>query len=119
MRTESAYEAKRAPRRRKRWHAEPQREPRHGTKLRELWDLLHLYRGEVIEIPKCVERFGHSSIQQLCNFYGCDIRVIGSRGTIGVKGGSCVYRWVLAGEWFGPRYVDYIAERLQKLGALK
>lgn len=41
MRTESAASAKS--------NRPSQHMPRPGTRLRELWDLLHVYRGEFVE----------------------------------------------------------------------
>lgn len=77
--------------------------PREGTKLRELYDLLQSRRGLPIEIP-ITRVFPISSIAQLTDFYGLDIRRLGP----GYK------RWILAGEWFGLEYRDYIAARLQE-----
>jgi len=54
MRVESANSAK-MPRKRGTY---VRREPQFGTHLRELWDLLHVYRGEPI-ILNVHERFGH------------------------------------------------------------
>lgn len=90
-----------------------QRIPQVGTKLRELWDLLHVYRGEVI-VDDLTMRYRGNQIEQLRDFYGLDIRNLGATSRNGRGQGRGPSRWVLAGEWIGPRYVDYIAERLKK-----
>ena len=98
MRTESAAAAK------GRKTGPQQKIPREGTTLRELWDLLHIYRG-VLLVDSLTVRFQSSRIEQLRNFYGLDVRLLS-------HGSGSPGRWVLAGEWKGSRYVDYIAERL-------
>lgn len=76
--------------------------PKEGTKLRCLYDLLMANKGLPIDLP--LTRFGGNrngiAIEQLRDFYGLDIRKLKSK------------RWVLAGEWFGKTYRDYIADRL-------
>lgn len=76
-----------------------QDKPREGTPLRETYDLFQANRG----IPISYTRDRHRSMQipQLQDFYGLDIRNVGYG------------RWLLAGEWFGRVYVDYVAERLE------
>jgi len=89
------------------WHYRAQRNlrPREGTKLRAMYDLLMANKGVPIDISlsklygrKCMS----SQVSALTDFYGLDIRNL-KRG-----------RWVLAGEWFGATYVDYIADRIAK-----
>jgi len=72
--------------------------PREGSKLRETYDLLMSNKGVTIDI-----NLGYlpGHLYQLMDYYGLDIRMI-KRG-----------RWVLAGEWFGTTYVDYIADRIK------
>lgn len=70
--------------------------PGEGTKLRAVYDLFMANKG----LPVQYKANTNSNLFQLVNFYGLDIRRI--------RNG----RWVLAGEWFGPTYVDYIADRL-------
>jgi hypothetical protein len=67
--------------------------PNRGTKIRELYDYFLRYRG----IPVAVASNGNT-LQRLQDDYGLDIRQI-KRGT-----------WVLAGEWNGSIYIDYIAQ---------
>ena len=43
-----------------------------------------------------------NQISVLCDEYGLDIRRLAYR------------KWVLAGEWFGDVYVDYIADRINE-----
>lgn len=81
--------------------------PREGTRLRRMYDLLQANKGLPIDIYlACFEGVkpgvAGANIEQLQDFYGLDIRKI--------KYG----RWVLAGEWFGKVYVDYIADRLRE-----
>lgn len=82
-----------------------QPKPREGTNLRALYDLFMGQRGLVIDLPiSTMPQFGKPSsmgatLSQLRDFYGLDIRNLGYR------------RWILAGEWFGATYVDYVAER--------
>jgi len=107
MRQESAASAKGC-------SAHTQLAPRDGTKLRALYDLFMANKGTPVE----VKIFGNSKfgtktgaavrLEQLRSFYGMDIRCIKRRGHLpGI--------WVLAGEWFGPPYVDYVADRLAVL----
>lgn len=67
--------------------------PNKGTKIRGLYDYFLRYRG----IPVAYASVGNT-LQRLQNDYGLDIRKI--------KRGS----WVLAGEWNGSIYIDYIAQ---------
>lgn len=73
--------------------------PREGTRLREVYDLFYLNKGLPVEFFHSGK--DNSSLIKLIDFYGLDIRCI-SRG-----------KWVLAGEWFGKVYVDYIAEHIK------
>lgn len=83
-------------------HSRPlQKIPREGTNIRAVYDLLMERRGLPIEVPLTVlTGNGKRIINDLTDFYGLDIRKLRSK---------C---WVLAGEWIGRVYVDYIAEAL-------
>jgi hypothetical protein len=71
--------------------------PREGTKLREIYDLFQANKG----LPIAFKSDPHGTrVANLINFYGLDLRCI-RQG-----------KWVLAGEWFGKVYVDYIAQRV-------
>lgn len=79
--------------------------PAEGTKIRAVYDLLMASKGLPVEVN--LSRMFNSNggadgrrIQDLRDYYGLDIRKL-SNG-----------RWVLAGEWFGKTYVDYIADRI-------
>lgn len=72
--------------------------PAGGTRTRELYDMFMANKGVPIGFGKN-QRDG-AVFARLTDTYGLDIRSLGYR------------RWVLAGEWFGKVYVDYIAERL-------
>ena len=108
MRTESAYSVKGKSKNK-------QKIPRAGSKVRGLWDLLHLHKGEIVTLPLTL-MFHNTAINHLRDFYGLDIRNLGGNERGRKKGGS---RWVLAGEWFGSRYVDYIAKDKQKLAKIE
>lgn len=79
-------------------------QPREGTSLRRMYDLLMASKGIPIKVSLCrFEGRGKSTtsmVEQLQDFYGLDIRKIQSG------------KWVLAGEWFGKTYRDYIADRI-------
>lgn len=79
--------------------------PRDGSRLRFVYDLFQANKGKVIEFQPSL--IGDPRIvAQLQDFYGLDIRRVRN-------GSSRVGRistWVLAGEWFGRVYVDYVAE---------
>lgn len=79
--------------------------PREGTKLRALYDLLVANKG----YPVTVSKANKYRLVQLRDFYGLDIIHISGRGR-----GHPPIRWLLAGEWFGRTYVDYIADRINK-----
>lgn len=84
-------------------HARPtQKEPREGTKLRSVYDRFMANKGGLIDLAVSQHKGAVNSgdLDQLRNYYGLDIRHMGYR------------RWVLAGEWFGKVYVDYVAERI-------
>lgn len=101
MRTESAASAK------GKWSC--QQIPREGTRLRAGYFLFQANKGLPIEAslseifcsPR--DKRASNSIEQLRSFYGMDIRKLGPR------------RWVLAGEWFGREYRDYIADRIHEV----
>jgi hypothetical protein len=69
--------------------------PREGSRTRELYDLFLNSRG--VPFSYLVTSNDSPKLNQLRDRYGLDIRSV-DRGT-----------WVLAGEWFGKNYVDYIA----------
>ena len=76
--------------------------PREGTRLRAIYDM---FKGK----PGLPIRFNagrsndYIAFTQLRDFYGLDIRRV-DRNKQGM--------WILAGEWFGSRYRDYVEERL-------
>jgi hypothetical protein len=80
-----------------------QEAPRPGTNLRRLYDLLMENRGRCVEFP--VSEFRRSNLLKvmLTDNYGLDIRCFGT----GRKSHKSV--WLLAGEWHGKVYVDYVA----------
>ena len=78
--------------------------PKPGSTLRRIFDALHERSG----LPTRLDGVSkvRSAIENLRTSYGLDIRAIRHGGAGGTQ-------WVLAGEWFGTRYVDYVAQRLE------
>jgi hypothetical protein len=76
--------------------------PREGTKIREVYDLFQANKG----LPIAFTIAKHQGrIPNLVDYYGLDIRCI--------RDGT----WVLAGEWFGRVYVDYVIQHLNSARA--
>lgn len=73
--------------------------PRKGTRLRAAYDLFQANKGRPIAFLSG-DFGGTNAIAALVDYYGLDIRCL-RRG-----------EWILAGEWFGRVYVDYVAQRL-------
>jgi hypothetical protein len=86
-----------------------QQKPREGTLLREIYDLFKANEGLPIELNVASKFRGNccAASEQLQSIYGLDIRCLYPK-----CGHRKVSIWVLAGEWFGMDYVDYIARRL-------
>lgn len=80
-----------------------QKLPMEGSKIRELFDIFKANEGVPIKIKAMY--YGYRSTEQLGMFYGLDLICL-DRGRMNTT-------WVLAGEWFGSKYVDYIARRLE------
>ena len=72
--------------------------PREGSRTRFLYDMFMSNKG----IPITYTANEPAKIEALRDYYGLDIRCLGCR------------RWVLAGEWFGPVYIDYIADEIKR-----
>src|SRR5690348_6959141 len=77
-----------------------QDKPRKGTKIRALYDRLQASKG--LPITFSATRGRYMMIDQLRDAYGLDLRNVGYG------------QWMLAGEWFGKVYVDYVAERMER-----
>lgn len=75
--------------------------PTEGTKIRGVYDQFMAHRGEPIAFT--IDPRYPTAIDQLMNVYGLDIRRL--------RNGH----WLLAGEWFGREYVDYVAARFHAL----
>lgn len=83
--------------------------PAEGTRLRELYDLFKANEG----VPVAVATSRGRPVDDLTDFYGLDIMcLIPGRGGAPPHNVKPVY--VLAGEWFGMEYVDYIARHLER-----
>lgn len=78
--------------------------PRAGTALRQAYDLFKRNKGLPINWQS--DRHNPRVVTALIDFYGLDIRQLQKGG----KWQPSIY--VLAGEWFGSEYRDYIAERI-------
>ena len=76
-----------------------QKIPAKGTRLRQIYDLFQASQGLPVKLSLSKNDV-KGTFSQLINFYGMDIRHIAK------------HEWVLAGEWIGRVYIDYIAERL-------
>lgn len=79
--------------------------PYEGTAARKAFDVLFAHKGA----PVFVSIAPHVRAP-LTDVYGLDLRLI-RRGDRRVGRKS---QWLLAGEWFGKVYVDYVAERLER-----
>lgn len=82
--------------------------PREGTRTRQVYDLLQANKGRPVDVGMRGPKLS-STIRNLEDFYGLDIRWLqnGSSRT----GRQTLY--MLAGEWFGRVYIDYVAEAAQ------
>lgn len=75
--------------------------PSEGSRARALYNIFKANEGVPIKISASYfEHYHGRLLEDLQDYYGMDIRKI-RRG-----------EWVLAGEWFGSKYRDYIAERI-------
>jgi hypothetical protein len=94
VRTETAAEAKNG------WgHCYTTRDvPKPGTQLRLLYDFFKRNAGYMVRVPLVCRSMGNQTKlrQQLIDFYGFDLRYGGPNN------------WLLAGEWVGAHYVDYV-----------
>lgn len=94
-------------------HCAAQRDliPREGTRIREVYDLFQSRRGLPVEFQTTDTAADKTILIRLIDTYRMDIRCIR-------KGSRRVGRrslWLLAGEWFGRVYVDYVAQHLESL----
>jgi hypothetical protein len=81
--------------------------PREGTVTRKVYDMFMASRGVPIAFSHSALDRRHkcnmcSILEALRSRYGLDIRVLEPG------------KWVLAGEWFGKNYIDYIAAHLNE-----
>lgn len=67
--------------------------PKIGSKVREIYDLFASNKGQIITYSFSSD--GIVIIENLRNFYGCDIRKLKTR------------KWILAGEYINGKYVSY------------
>src|SRR6266404_2959165 len=75
--------------------------PREGSKIRELYDLFMANKGKIIAISLNLNGDTSSNRRKeyLQDSYGLDIRKV------------CNGKWILAGEWDGKVYIDYMANK--------
>lgn len=83
--------------------------PREGSQLRWIYDLLQENKGRPVEIESTKKAPIGPQLVQLENIYGLDVRHV--RNGSSRTGRKSTY--LLAGEWFGRVYVDYVAERIE------
>jgi hypothetical protein len=79
----------------------PREAPREGSRLREIFDSFQANKGIPIRID-----IGHA-IYSLRDTYGMDLICLIQKRRVNYQ-----WLWVFAGEWFGDKYVDYIAQRI-------
>lgn len=82
--------------------------PQEGTAVRQVYDRFQSNKGIPIEFDY-VDGPLNTIFNRLTDTYGLDIR----RVRRAHKWSKSKSMFVLAGEWFGKVYVDYIAERLE------
>lgn len=73
-------------------------EPTPGSKIREVYDFFMSNKGRVVNYTHIVNH--RNMMERLVDDYGLDIRCV-KRG-----------QWLLAGEWVGRVYIDYVVERM-------
>ena len=73
--------------------------PAEETEIRKVYDLFQANKGKVITYA--TNKRNAQIIETLMDYYGLDIRNVGYR------------KWLLAGEWFGKVYIDYVAENME------
>lgn len=87
----------------------PKQRPDPESRLGMLYDAFKNSAGK--PIPLKLTGADSNYPERLIDFYGLDIRRL-QRGDSRTNKPSI---WVLAGEWFGREYRDYIAEQLEKV----
>lgn len=85
--------------------------PHEGTYIREVYDIFKANAGYIIQFDEMTTKQYHrfaAIINQLRDFYGCDIRTISKQGMR-----KDARQYLLAGEWIGEHYADYVLLRAQ------
>lgn len=85
--------------------------PHEGSAPKRLYDVLFAHRGRDVDLrPACREiglpshgGYLRTRLAMLTDYYGCDIRK-------GLKRGH----YILAGEWFGAHYSDYVNQAIDE-----
>jgi hypothetical protein len=82
--------------------------PKEGTKLRRLYDYFQEHKGEAVHLPDFFKPASTAGvpINQLKDFYGCDIR---SRPD---PTNSHFRLYCLVGEWHDKTYLNYSKEKV-------
>jgi hypothetical protein len=80
--------------------------PKEGSRVREIFDILHLYKGHIIDFgkpPKRGEGWNKvdACMKYLRNRYGMDIIHVGK--------GNGKYKFV--GEYISAKYVKYVSDK--------
>jgi len=75
--------------------------PKEGSNLSRIYNLFNDHKGELVEFT-VYKTHDREAVNQLIDYYGLDIRNVSRK------------KWVLAGEWFGKIYIDYIADKIKE-----
>ena len=76
--------------------------PGEGTAIRQIYDVFMNNKGCSVELPPVA--CANNRIRDLVDYYGLDIRIT-RRGDCRTGRASL---YILAGEWCGKEYIDYI-----------
>lgn len=93
-------------------NAARQLRPDPESAIGQLYDLFMANKAKPVQLPSDWMPKGHNTWRfQLEEIYGLDIRKVPGSMRGGRRGpGRASY--MLVGEWFGPTYVDYFAQRI-------
>lgn len=81
--------------------------PRPGTRIRRVYDLLFANAGRWVPMPGMNN--GPNVAEYLRSSYGLDVRCR-HVGIPGIYRGGTTSEWLLAGEWVGRVYLDYVVD---------
>ena len=88
----------------KRYKTVIQQLPKEGSKVREVFDLFHAYKGQILDLGNSdIAKKTYQRIKHLQLFYGMDVVYLG-------KG-----KWCFRGEYIGSKYVLYANDKPLKI----